>query len=198
MISACGLSTEQLTATFDAAQNQTQTAAPTQTPTQTNTPTAKPTTTLSSTPTPQTKIIKRIEIQDVEIFSNPLDSTLLTFPKDNFKKTLEEIKKSGTTKRCPEVWIGKNVGKPIPSYGLIIIVAPSAEEKGFIYAIHPTIPEMEPYSFVGVVTIPPKSQEKNFVIVEYDTPSGEPNPKELEINIVFPGCEIYSETVVWP
>ena len=67
----------------------------------------------------------------------------------------------------------------------------------FWVMIRPTNSDIEPYGFATGGGIPAGFDEKVIVIAQY-TPDGGVIPDEFEIQVVFPGCDIYQEIVTWP
>jgi hypothetical protein len=175
---------------------------PTSKPSQTMPPTFTPepaatfTATSTATLSPQGKIINRVKPENPETYSNSTDAILYTVTEDQFNKMLENVQNLDPVSICPEIWIEPVPGEPNPLYALFINASQDDKKKGFIFAIHSTIPEMEPY-IVGVGVIPADANGKFIMAVKYQPAEGSPKPEELEIQVVFQGCEIYKETVTW-
>ena len=96
--------------------------------------------------------------------------------------------------KCPKIWSQTVPYQSIPTYSIFIS---ASQGDGFLMTIHPTIPEMEPYGILGIGLIPEESNGNIMMILEYQ-PSDSQLPEELEIQVVFSGCEIYKALVSWP
>lgn len=196
VLSACGPSSEQLTAAVIVAQAQTQTAAPTKTstPEPTKTPTPEPTKTL-----PSSKGVIKIgapENPEIYIYEGPLISFLAN--EEQFNKIVSTPVNADPFSICPDVWIVAAPDATVPTYTLYLDASHADQKKGFFVAFHPTTPETEPYGVTGFGVITTDINGKFIVTSGYQPTKGQPNPEELEIQVIFTGCEIYKEIVIWP
>lgn len=198
LISACGPSAEQLTATLVAAQAQTQTAAPTITPTNTSTPEPTSTPPPTATSTPLAKIILKVKPENPDTYSESAGALSLVTKMSEFTDMANKVLKNGDpVPACPEIWIEAISDQKNPSYALFINGDPKDKEKAIVTAIYSTTPDVD--SVVVNLGLVPVDENGNFVsYLVYQPVSGNPASSELEIQVILAGCEIFKEKVSWP
>ena len=99
---------------------------------------------------------------------------------------------------CPEIWIEAVPDSEVPTYALFITASPDDHDKQFAVVIRSTTAAVDPGGSIGMGTMNLQDAGKSLVGLGYSPAEGSANPDELEIQLAFPGCDIFTETVKWP
>ena len=108
---------------------------------------------------------------------------------------IENMLNDEPVSKCPSVFIESIPTESLPTYFVYIS---ASQGDPFWVSIHPTNAQAEPYAIVTGGGIPPNHNENIIVISQYNPDLGQPTSDEFEIQVVFPGCDIYKEIVAWP
>jgi hypothetical protein len=94
---------------------------------------------------------------------------------------------------CPVVhMVGEAVDAINPTYLVFISAEP---EDFFLVVIHTIDSDSEPYGSALFGTILEGESGNVVVAAEYPVPEGQPPPSEFEIQVIVPGCDIFTEIV---
>jgi len=94
---------------------------------------------------------------------------------------------------CPVVhMVGEAVDAINPTYLVFISAEP---EDFFLVVIHTIDSDSEPYGSALFGTILEGESGNVIVVAEYPAPEGGAPPDEFEIQVIVPGCDIFTETV---
>lgn len=99
---------------------------------------------------------------------------------------------------CPEVWIEAVPDSQVPTYALFISSLTDDQNKSFAVIIRSSTEGENLDGSVGIGVITPETGGKRLVVVGYSPTEGQPIPNELEIQLIFPGCELHTEVITWP
>jgi hypothetical protein len=164
------------------------------------TPTLQPTATNTSTSVPSKGVITMKPPVDAKDFTyvEGLSMPLNTLTKQQFNKLVENIVNADPFSICPEIWIEAVPDAQVPTFGLFINGSPDDQDKLFAVIIRLTATNVNAGDSISMVTMGSESHGKSLTGAIFSPAEGQTNPKELEIQLVFPGCEIYTEKVNWP
>jgi hypothetical protein len=183
------------------APNPTVTPSPTNTPmppteTPTLPPTATSTPTQKSAPSKGVITIKPPASAKEFIYAGGLVSMpLVALTKDQQSKLIENIINDEPFSLCPEIWIEPVPDSEAPTYALFINASPDDQNKQFAVIIRSSASKTNLDGSIGMGTITPETGGKMLVGAAYSPAEGQPIPDELEIQLVFPGCELHTEIV---
>jgi len=190
--------TEQPLPTDTSTPEPTPTDIPTDTPVPTEIPTLTPTET--DTPTPEVETITLGAPDDPDGYPHTMTINFVVEGED-LNTIVGNTLSTEPVGTCPSVWIQAVADRSIPTYTVYIDGTQEGEileSISYIMTIHPTIPEMDPYGLVAIGMFTPGSSGKLSMTLYYEPAAGEQLPEELEIQAVFPGCEILKTLVAWP
>jgi hypothetical protein len=172
---------------------------PTKTPTPTLQPTATSTLTATVTPSKGVITIKPPANPKDFIYAGGLVSVPLSaLTEQQQTKLIENMMNNKPFSRCPEVWIEAVPDSEAPTYALFINASPDDQNKQFAVIIRTSDLNTNVDGSIGMGTISPQTSGKILVAAGYSPVKGQPVPDELEIQLVFPGCELDTEIVKWP
>lgn len=181
---------------------------PTVTPLSTNTsipPTKTPTPTVTAT-VPQLVAPSKGVItikppaspKDFSYTGGLLSMHLSALTKEQETKLVENMLDNVPFSSCPQIWIEAVPDSQVPTYALFINSSPDDQNKQFAVLIRSSTPSENRDGSIGMGTIRPETGGKSLWGAAYSPAEGQPIPDELQIQLIFPGCEIHAETVKWP
>jgi hypothetical protein len=110
------------------------------------------------------------------------------------RKLVDNILNDKPFSGCPEIWIEAVPDTEFPTYALFITASPDDHDKQFAVVIHSTT-AVDPGGSIGMGAMNIQDAGKSLVAVGYSPAEGQPIPDELEIQLIFPGCELHTERV---
>lgn len=98
---------------------------------------------------------------------------------------------------CPNVRIALNSDQNSPSFTLFFDASQEDEGKVFRVVVYPPSLKEDTYISSDISFVPTNAKGKFFVTASYVSLLEQPKLGEYEIQLVFTGCEIYTEKVTW-
>ena len=114
------------------------------------------------------------------------------------RRLVENILNDKPFSACPEIWIEAVPDSEVPTYALFIKASPEDQNKQFAVVIRSSASNANQDGSIGMGAISPETSGKILVGSAYSPAEGQLIPDELEIQLIFPGCELHTEVVKWP